>query len=66
MSKEQTDLSIRKGNPADTSQDQASNFKVVIRVRPPLPREVISGIPFQSDVIKNYPIFRCKFPKTIK
>ena len=32
-------------------QQQSDNLRVVIRIRPPLPREIEEGLPFRSIVI---------------
>jgi len=51
--KESLDASKRKINQQEsnsTTDLHGSNFKVVIRIRPPLPRELTIGVPFQSAV----------------
>jgi hypothetical protein len=51
QSKEGQDVQWRRSGTGEASQEQINrNFKVVIRVRPPLPRELTPGLDFQSDV----------------
>lgn len=40
-----------KGNNQSTQEQICNNFRVVIRVRPPLPRELHPQVPFQSSVL---------------